>query len=98
VDSDTVETTPVPVIATLCGLPVALSVIVNAPVRLPAAVGLNTTLIVQFPPAATLPPHVFVSEKSPAFGPVIPMLLIVRLLPPVLLSVTICAPLLLFTP
>src|SRR5207245_7501265 len=89
-------TAPVPDSATDCGLPVALSVIVTAPTRLPAAVGVKVTLIVQLAPPATLDPHVFVSEKSPAFVPVILMLVIVRLLPPVLLNVTVCAPLVLF--
>jgi hypothetical protein len=65
-------------------------VIVTAAVRLPPAVGLNVTLIVQLAPPATLPPHVFVSEKSPAFVPVTPMLEIDSG-PPVLLSVTTCA-------
>ena len=49
---------PVPVKATFCGLPEALSVNVNVPVRLPAAVGVNFTLIVQLAPGATELPHV----------------------------------------
>ena len=44
---------PVPERLTLCGLPVALSVRVTAAVRVPAAVGLKVTLIVQLAPAAT---------------------------------------------
>jgi hypothetical protein len=72
-------------------------VIVTAATRLPAAVGLNVTLIVQLLPAATLAPHVLLSAKSPAFVPVTPMLVIARLLPPVLLSVTVCAALVLPT-
>jgi hypothetical protein len=40
-------------------------VIAIAPVRVPAAVGLNVTEIVQLDPPATLVPHVFVSAKSP---------------------------------
>jgi hypothetical protein len=88
--------TPVPVSETVCGLPVASSVIVTAATRLPAAVGLNVTLIVQLAPPATLAPHVFVSEKSPAFVPVIAMLVIDNG-PPLLLSVTVCAALVLPT-
>jgi hypothetical protein len=51
---------PVPLRLTLCGLPLALSVIVMAPVRVPVAVGVNVTLIVQLPLAATDAPQVFV--------------------------------------
>jgi hypothetical protein len=84
-------TEPVPDSATDCGLPAALSVIVTAAVRLPAAVGVKVTLMVQLPPAATLAPHVLLCAKSPAFIPVTPMLDIVSELPPLLLSVTVCA-------
>ena len=45
---------PVPVSGTVCGLPRALSVNVSAPVRAPSAVGVNVTLIVQFPMLAVL--------------------------------------------
>ena len=38
---------PVPVRATLWGLPTALSVTVSDPGRIPAAVGVNVTLMVQ---------------------------------------------------
>src|SRR6267378_3719502 len=75
---------------TVCGLPAALSVMVTDATRLPAAVGLNVTLIVQLAPPATLAPHVFVCEKSPAFVPAIAMLVIDNG-PPVLLSVIPCA-------
>src|SRR5580658_3902707 len=51
----TVDVTPVPLKATVCGLPVALSAISNVAVRVPAACGVNSTLIVQLAPAAKLP-------------------------------------------
>ena len=51
---------PVPVRLTVCGLPMALSAIVTEAVRVPAVVGVNVTLIVQLPPAATELPHVLV--------------------------------------
>lgn len=54
------EVAPVPVKVTLCGLPVALSVMATVPVRVPVVVGVNVTLIVQVPAAATEVPHVFV--------------------------------------
>ena len=56
----TTEVVPVPVRFTVCGLPVALSVILTEAVRLPAAVGVNLTLIRQLAPAATELPHVLV--------------------------------------
>ena len=79
---------PVPDRLTVCGLPVALSVIVIAADRAPAAVGLNVALIVHAAPAATVPPHVVVAVKSALLVPVTAMLLIVRAPPPVLVSVT----------
>jgi hypothetical protein len=54
--------TPVPAKETVCGLLLALSVIVNVPVLLPVAVGVKDTLIVQLPPAASEDPQVVVSE------------------------------------
>src|SRR6266576_3761149 len=82
---------PVPVRLTICGLPPALSVMVKFPVRAPAAVGVNVTLIVQvFDPAvagkvaghAVAP--VLVSAKSPDAA----MELIVSATFPVFVSVT----------
>src|SRR5256712_666884 len=56
---------PVPVRLTMCGLPAALSVMVIAPVRVPVAVGVKVTLMVQLAPAATEVPQVLVCAKSP---------------------------------
>jgi hypothetical protein len=50
----------VPVRLTMCGLPAALSVILTAPVRVPVAVGVNLTVILQLDPAATDEPHVLI--------------------------------------
>jgi hypothetical protein len=82
---------PVPVSGTVCGLPAALSVIETEAVRMPFAVGVKVTLMVQFAPAATLVPHVFVCEKSVELVPVTPMLVIVRVALPVFVKVTFCA-------
>ena len=81
---------PVPVSDTVCGLPLALSATESEPVRVPVAVGLKVTLIVQLAPAATLVPQVLVSEKSP----VVEMLVMLRVAVPVLVSVTVSAALL----
>jgi hypothetical protein len=43
------KTVPVPVRFTVCGLLLALSVIVNVPGREPVVVGVNVTLTVQVP-------------------------------------------------
>jgi hypothetical protein len=42
----------------------------TAAVRIPVAVGLNFTVMVQLALAAILVPHVLACEKSPAFVPV----------------------------
>jgi hypothetical protein len=78
---------PVPVSFTDWGLPEALSAILRVPVRVPEAVGVNVTLIVQFPPAAREVPQLSASAKSP----VAEILEIVKGAEPVLVSVTVCA-------
>lgn len=50
--------TPVPVKGTTCGLPEALSTNVNAPVRVPRAVGVKVILTVQLTVAARVEPQV----------------------------------------
>jgi hypothetical protein len=59
-DRLTAGATPVPVRLTVCGLPLALSVMVRVPLRTPVAVGVKVTLIVQLAPAPTLAPQVLV--------------------------------------
>ena len=51
---------PVPERLTVCGLPLALSVMLTEAVRLPLAEGVNVTRIVQLALAATELPHVLV--------------------------------------
>ena len=83
-----VTKTPVPLKATVCGLPVASLVIVNVPVRAPIAEGVNVTSIVQVVPAAKvagLTGQLLVRLKSP----VVAMLLAtVSEVFPVLINVT----------
>lgn len=57
--------TPVPLIATVCGLPLALSVSFTVEDRLPVLAGVKVTLTVQFAFAARDPGQVLVCEKSP---------------------------------
>lgn len=56
---------PAPVSETVWGEPEALSVIVREPERVPAAVGVNVTEMVQLVPEARLEPQFWVSAKSP---------------------------------
>ena len=72
-DSATTGATPVPVRATVCGLPVALSAIVIVPASLPEAVGPKLAEIVQLAPAARLEPQVLVSAY-PALAVMLVML------------------------
>ena len=65
--------------------------------RLPAAVGVKVTLMLQLEPAATFEPHVLVCAKSPALVPVMVRLEIAKLPVPVLLSMTVWAVLVLPT-
>jgi len=58
-----VKSAPVPARVTTWGLPAALSVMVRVPASAPTAGGVNVTLMVQLPPAVTVPAHVFVWAK-----------------------------------
>jgi hypothetical protein len=69
-DAETVKSVPMPVSATVCGLPGALSVIVKAPVRVPVAVGVKLTPILQLlPPARGVPTAQVVVPVSRAKSP-----------------------------
>ena len=79
-----------PVSATVCGLGglVALSAMLSVPVRGPVAVGEKVTFMLQFAPAATLPPQLSVSANSEAFVPLIARPERVKAELPVLIKVT----------
>jgi hypothetical protein len=85
---------PVPESATVCGLPVALSLIDRLAVRPFLANGVKVMLMVQLAPAATDVPQVLVWLKSPGFVPVSVKLVMVSVPVPLLVSVTFCAALL----
>jgi len=89
----TLDAAPVPERATVCGLPVALSVTVIVPGWLPVAVGVNVTLMEQLAPAATEAGQVLVW----AYGALAAMLVMFRAAVPELVSVTVCAALVVFT-
>ena len=85
-----VGATPVPVRLMVCGLLVAVSLMVTVPVSVPEVVGVKSTLIWQLAPAARLDPQLFVSAKLALAT----RLLIVRLTVHVLVSVADCEALL----
>ena len=88
-DNDTVvELTPVPLREMLCGEPVALSVMVMAAVRAPAAAGAKCPWIEQFAPAARLVPQLFANTNEEASVPVTAMLGMASVALPVLVKVT----------
>ena len=74
---------------TVCGLPLALSVMLTEAVRLPLAEGVKVTLIVQLVPAATLAPQLLVCAKSLALVPVSARLVMLKAALPVLLRVRV---------
>lgn len=80
---------PVPVSAIVCVELAALSDMVRVPVRVPLAVGVNTTLAVQLVPAATLMVQlpVLAEAKSPVIENVVEKL---RDVLPVFVTVTYC--------
>ena len=85
---------PVPVRLTDCWLPATLlllSVMFKEAVRLPVAAGVNVTLIVQLPLAATELLHVLVSAKSPGLAPANVKPLTARAAFPVLFRVRVWA-------
>ena len=63
------EDVPVPVSVTTCGLPVALSVMVMEPLRVPVAVGVKVTLILH---AALIPREL--GQELAVKSPVVTML------------------------
>jgi hypothetical protein len=86
--------TPFPVNGTVCGLPLALSVIVSVPTRAPNAVGVKVTLIVQFAAVdkvAGLTGHAVALVLVAAKSPEAEIELIVRAAFPVFVRVTVFA-------
>jgi hypothetical protein len=82
-----VKSCPVPLSATVCGLPDALSLIVNVPARVPPTVGSKKTPAAQLAPGATVLPQALRIAKSAELT-VIPAML--RGTPPLLVIVTLC--------
>ena len=82
------DETPVPVRLAVWGLPAALSLTVSVAARVPVAVGVKVTLIVQFAPAARLVPQLLVWPKSPLLVPVMVMPLMLNEALPEFESVT----------
>lgn len=81
---------PVPVRLTVCGLPGASSVTVTEAVRFPSPEGENVALALQFAPGASEAPHVLLTIKSDALGPVTITLAMDKATLPELTKVTVC--------
>jgi len=82
---------PVPVRPTVCGAPDALSAIESVALKLPTEPGVKTTEMGQLEPAASDAPQVFVWAKLVAPEPPRVMAVMLSAALPVLLSVTVCA-------
>jgi len=80
---------PVPDNGALSGLEEALVVKTNAPFFTPDDEGANVTLTEQFPPAASVPPHVF-AEIAKSVAPVRTMPVIASVADPLFVSVITC--------
>src|ERR1035438_9664674 len=63
--SDSASSVPWPVKLTVWGLLGSLSVMTRVPLLVPAALGVNVTLMRQFSKAATLDPHALAALKLP---------------------------------
>jgi hypothetical protein len=79
---------PVPVNITDCGLPVALSVNVIAPIRVPVAVGLNEIWNAHGVPSTAMLGHCV--SVAPAKSPLVTMFVNVTVVPPVFETVRVC--------
>jgi len=86
-----VAAVPVPVTATVWGLPGASSVKVSEPVLAPAAVGVKITLIVQVAPTASEPPQLLAGVVVAAKSPPAATLVTFSVAIPEFVSVTVCA-------
>jgi hypothetical protein len=83
---------PVPLSATVCGEPLALSETESDAEKLVTEAGVKVIEIAQLDPATSEPPQVFEAiAKSLGFVPVMLMLLIVSAALPVFISVAVCA-------
>jgi hypothetical protein len=89
---------PVPVKFTVCGLLLAVSLMLTVPVRVPDAWGVNVRLSVQVPLTPKLEPHVLEARvKSPLFVPPNVKPVKLRVAVPVLVIVTGCVALVVST-
>ena len=87
-DADNCACVPVPISAIYCGLSPPLSPIAMSALRVPPAVGVNTTLILQLLAPATEVPQLLLWLKSAGLVPMNEMLLMVIAVLPRLVSVT----------
>jgi hypothetical protein len=86
-EEDNEKSCPIPLSATVCGLPLALSVIVSVPLLDPLPVGSKKTPIEQLEPAARLPPQAL---STPKLAELVVTLAIVSGASPGFVTVTVC--------
>jgi hypothetical protein len=98
-DGENAGAVPVPVRLTDCGLPVALSVKLKEALRVPMAAGVKVTLTPQLLPGVTFAPvqESALLVKSPAFEPPSATVEMERVAVPVLVTVRLKGPLVVFT-
>ena len=82
---------PVPLRPIVCGEPTALSVTERVAAKPAMEEGEKLTEIIQLPPAARVVPQVLVWAKAVGLAPVMAMLPMARVALPVLLSMAVCA-------
>ena len=87
--------TPVPLRLTTCGFPAASSLMVMTPALAPVAAGAKVTLMVQLAAGASVLRQVCVSGKMAGRLELMPLIFIKPV--PLLVSVTVCAALVVWT-
>jgi len=93
----TLKSDPSPESVTVCGLPLAFELMVSEAVRVPVAFGLNVTETTQLAPGARVLPQLLVWSNSVAFVPMRVMVVMFSVSPPVFVSVTVWAALVVFS-
>ena len=86
-EAENEKSCPIPLSATVWGLPLALSAIETAPLLDPLLAGSKKTPIEQLDPAASVPPQALSTPKSLE---VVPTLVIVSVASPVFVAVMVC--------
>jgi len=90
-ESDAAGASPVPLNATVCGEPVALSLMERAADSEPLETGVKMTLTLQLLPTVRVDPQVVVSLNDEAAVPAKAITMPLSVLPPLFVNITVCA-------